>query len=359
MSGTATVLSIFNYPTALSWGYPHMEVFALDSIQAPYWKWKESASSAPDDWNPQGNSLQFLGGQAAPFMNGLAAVTRGTDNVDIFAAGSDYGLYHKYHPLDMVWGPSAYDWESRGGTLASPPTVVSWAEDRLDVFAIGIAPEYGLFQQYWNENGWTGWIGLGGTWSTYAPTAVSWGPNRIDLFVINPVTQSLYHKYWDGSTWQPPDSFDNLGGYCTSRPVAISRAEGRIDVFVRGGDAGLWHLSFFETWSGWTSLSDQTLIQSEPDAVSWSSDRIDLFAWGEDNSLLHKSYDGATDTWSPSRGFKTLGKGLIGPPKAVSDDVGSIHVFCYLQNLELAHMAWNQTLGTWSPNKGFGDLGVV
>src|SRR2546423_1816329 len=345
MSGTATVLSNYLFPTPVSWGYPHLEVFALSDGDIPYWKWKNSSS--PNPWNPQGNSLESLNGQTAGFENGLAAITRGVGIVDVFCAGAgpDTSLYHKYHNEDLIWGPSLSGWEKRGGSLSSSPTVVSWAKDRLDVFVIGTGPSYGLFQMVWDTSGgWSNYFSFGGTWATFAPTAVSWGLDRIDLFLVDPADYSLYHKYWDGSNWQPPNSFASLGGYCTSRPIAVSWASGRIDIFVRGGDAGLWHRSYSDVWSNWTSISGNTFIKAEPDAVSWGPNHLDVFAWGADSSLLHKSYDGTTDSWSPEEGFKVIGQGLQGPPKAVSDGEGSLHVFCYTQYGELGHKACNQTM---------------
>jgi hypothetical protein len=357
MSGTATVLSDYLFPTSVSWGYPHLEVFALSDGDVPYWKWKNSSGSDP--WNPQGSSLESLNGQTASFENGLAAIARGFGIVDIFCAGTDDALYHKYHSENLQWGPSLSNWENRSGILSSPPTVVSWAEDRLDLFVIGEGPNYSLFQQFWDTSGgWSGYINFGGTWSTFAPTAVSWGLDRIDVFLVDSVDHSLYHVYWDGSSWQPPNSFESLDGYCTSRPIAVSWASDRIDIFVRGGDAGLWHLSYSDGWSNWTSISGNTSIQAEPDAVSWGPNHLDVFAWGADSSLLHKSYDGTTDSWSPQEGFEVVGQGLQGPPKAVSDGEGSVHVFCYTQYGELSHKAWNQTQGSWTPSESFDDLGV-
>src|SRR5207248_1859732 len=86
MSGTATLLSNYLFPTPVSWGYPHLEVFALSDGDIPYWKWKNSSS--PNPWNPQGNSLESLNGQTAGFENGLAAITRGVGIVDVFRAGA-------------------------------------------------------------------------------------------------------------------------------------------------------------------------------------------------------------------------------------------------------------------------------
>ena len=119
--------------------------------------------------------------------------------------------------------------------------------------------------QVWDTSGgWSDYFDFGGTWSTFAPTAVSWGQDRIDVFLVGPVDHSLYHIYWDGSSWHPPNSFESLGGYCTSRPIAVSWASGRIDIFVRGGDAGLWHLSYSNGWSNWTSISGNTPSKLSP-----------------------------------------------------------------------------------------------
>jgi hypothetical protein len=49
---------------------------------------------------------------------------------------------------------------------------------------------------------------------------------------------ALYHKSYTGSTWS---GWENLGGKLTSSPAAATApGSSRIDVFVRGGDNGLW-----------------------------------------------------------------------------------------------------------------------
>jgi len=183
---------------------------------------------------------------------------------------------------------------------------------------------------------------------------VTWGENRIDIFTIDPNTNELYHTFYDGSIWQLGQS---LGGYCTSRPTAVSWGVGRLDVFVRGGDAGLWHLAYNGTWSTWSSISGNTSIQAEPEAVSWGADRIDVFAWGADSSLLHKSFDG--NSWTPTDGFENLGTSLAGPPKAVSDAFGSLHVVSISTEETLQHLSYTEAGGAWSPGAGFDDLGTI
>jgi hypothetical protein len=193
----------------------------------------------------------------------------------------------------------------------------------------------------------------------FVPTVVSWGEQRLDVFLVDSSTNQLFHTYWNGLIWQPlPFNFESLGGYCTSRPVAISRSTGQIDIFVRGGDSGLWHLSYSDTWSNWTSIGGNTSIQAEPEVISWGANRMDVFAWGADYSLLHKSFDVSTGMWAPSYGFEMLGGGLGGPPKGVSDAVESLHVFAFSRYADVLHLAFNQTLGTWSPQGGFEILGT-
>jgi hypothetical protein len=262
-------------------------------------------------------------------------------------------MEHKYHQNSSSWGPvGSPSWEERGGSLTTAPTVVSWSEDRLDLFVMGFPK--GLCQMTWNSSEWSSWNCLGGTWASFTPTAVTWAVGRLDIFVVHPVTKALYHVYFDDSSWQLNGSFENLGGYCTERPTAVSRSTGHIDVFVRGGDAGLWHLSYSQTWSNWTSISGNTSIQAEVEAISWDTNRIDIFAWGADLSLLHKSYNATLDAWTPSDGFEELDGVLSGPPKGVSDAHGSMHVFSYSRYNVLQHISWNQTVGAWTSIENLG-----
>jgi hypothetical protein len=103
MSGTATALSSYSYPTALSWGYPHLEVFALSSNNV-YWKYRGLASQ-DTIWNPTDGSLALVGGADASFDTTVAAIARGGQNVNIFIAGSMGDLIDKYHQNSSSWSP--------------------------------------------------------------------------------------------------------------------------------------------------------------------------------------------------------------------------------------------------------------
>jgi hypothetical protein len=62
-------------------------------------------------------------------------------------------------------------------------------------------------------------------------------------------TNNALYEWTDITGWL------KLGGYLTSSLGARSRSSGKIDVFVRGGDNGLWQLSYNNgAWETWTSI---------------------------------------------------------------------------------------------------------
>ncbi|KAI9856372.1 MAG: hypothetical protein M1813_009123 [Trichoglossum hirsutum] len=358
MSGSATVLGGYAYPTPVSWGHLHLHVFSVDQNRSIVGKWRSVPSPGKEVWYPSDSSYEYMGGCISSSEPFIAANTRGFGYVDIFFSGCNHTLWHK--GWDSEWHPSTTGYEDLDGSLTSSPTIVSWSKDRRDVFAIGSPLGVGLYQAYTDSSVWTWSSSFGGNWLAFAPTVVSWAKGRLDVFLVGN-DKALHYKYYDGDGWVPPSAgiFDNLGGYCTSRPVAISRSTGKIDIFVRGGDSGLWHLSYDSNvgWTNWTSISSSTAIQAEPDAVSWGPDRIDVFAWGAtDRALLHKSFNGTM--WVPQDGFENLGGDLSGPPKAVCDIEESVNVFAFGRYGNLLRKAWNQTQGQWTPKNSFQDLGT-
>jgi hypothetical protein len=94
-------------------------------------------------------------------------------------------------------------WTWLGGAFTSPPAVVSWAPNRLDIFALG--DDRAMYQKTWDGSQWLpshdGWTWLGGAF-TSPPAVVSWAPNRLDIFALGD-DRAMYQKTWDGSQWLP------------------------------------------------------------------------------------------------------------------------------------------------------------
>jgi hypothetical protein len=197
MAGSATALASYYYPTAMSWGYPHLEVLIPSSNQteSSYHKYRGLGTSSTE-WNPTDGSLALIGGKSAPFSTSIAAVSLYSGSLDIFiTGGNDNTVYHKWHTNNATWSPDGIDsWEPRSQFSAgTAPAAVSWGPDRMDVFVLSAAAS-DLYQQGWDStNGWYDWYRLGGNWTNYVPTVVSWGQNRLDAFVVDPKTNEMYH----------------------------------------------------------------------------------------------------------------------------------------------------------------------
>ncbi len=300
-------------------------------------------------------------GQLASSPESSAPVVAWAENrLDVFGLGMDSALWHKWWD-GTAWGPSVTGWESLGGVLTSEPVAVAWAENRLDVFVRGT--DSALWHKWWDGTAWgpsvTGWESLGGV-LTSEPVAVAWAENRLDVFVRG-TDSALWHKWWDGTAWGPSvTGWESLGGVLTSEPVAVAWAENRLDVFVRGTDSALWHKWWDGTaWgpsvTGWESLGG--VLTSEPVAVAWAENRLDVFVRGTDSALWHKWWDGTT--WGPSvTGWESLGGVLTSEPVAVAWAENRLDVFVRGTDSALWHKWWDGT--AWGPSvTGWESLGGV
>lgn len=148
------------------------------------------------------------------------------------------------------------------------------------------------------------------------PDVASWSTGRLDVFTKG-ADQGLWHVWWDGFGWS---GWERLGGFMASDPAAVSWGPGRIDVFIRGTDNQLWHRFYDGSWSAWESLGGT--LTSGPDVASWGSNRLDVFAKGTDGQMWHRWWDG--DSWE---GWEPLGGFLNSDPGAVSWGSNRIDIF--------------------------------
>jgi hypothetical protein len=168
-------------PGIASWGPGRLDVFALGGDNALYHK--------SYDWSYQWSNWERLGGYLA---YAPAAVSWGPGRIDIFAVdGNDYQMRHMSYDWSHGWSGL----EPQDGYFTSRPTVASWVSGRLDVFAVGSG---GLvYHKSWDGSGsgWSSWLSVADTATSYAPGAISWRPGsqRIDLFTVGTTGQSLRH----------------------------------------------------------------------------------------------------------------------------------------------------------------------
>ncbi|KAI1458979.1 fucose-specific lectin [Annulohypoxylon moriforme] len=351
MTGTPTSVTAGLAPTAISWGYPHLEIFALTNnvTQSVYRKYRNVNATSDMDFVPSGTRMELVGGGVntydAPSISVNHRITSEKMNrTEVHINGDNFG-YNKFHDANQIWdntSPNTWNYFQRVNVIGGPAEAkYDPSVEVMKVFYLakgdnGINANY--FQWHPQDN-WTNLIPISGPdLQPFTPAVVAWNGNdtRLDIFAVSRANSHLLHASWNAAESTNWTDYEDLHGCVTTPPVAISRAPGIIDVFARGGDAGLWHLSYDDSnksWSNWTRISGNTTIQAQPDAISIDSGSLDVFAQGTTNTsgILHKRYDSTSKTWTPKDGFDELEieNGLAGPPKAVSDAPSRIHVFAY------------------------------
>jgi hypothetical protein len=136
---------------------------------------------------------------------------------------------------------------------------VSWAHDRIDVFAI--TDQGGLDHLWWDsQGGWHNAESLGGSQLIGSPSAVSWAANRLDIFALSALG-TLKHFWWDGGAWNPlpPEDLGGNGNLIDS-PSAVSWGPNRLDIFVTGALGHWMHKWWGPGWGGLEDLGDGSLL---------------------------------------------------------------------------------------------------
>ncbi|MGB9371314.1 MAG: hypothetical protein WCB79_05220 [Halobacteriota archaeon] len=164
----------------------------------------------------------------------------------------------------------------------------------------------------------------GTTMAGTGPAVTGTKAGNLDIFAVDP-SGTLWNTAIAPSgigTWK------SLGGVWTSSPAATSRNNGGMTVFVRGNDSAVWYRDYVRgfwgtwTWGKWTSIGGQIPAGTGPAACSWGTSRLDVFVQGTDAALWHKSYNGTS--WS---GWESLGGNLTSSPAATSNTTNNIQVF--------------------------------
>jgi hypothetical protein len=170
-------------PAAASWGPERLDVFlgySTDNgktISSLY----HMISGSPGTWGG-GDSI-------APVFSAGSAVSRGVHSIDVVTHGPDGQLYHYQGSgdPDEKWnGPFILDYYGNGR-----PVISSWGANRLDLF---IQAGDLLFHRVWDGSTWSDWEYVDSPIYS-APAAVSWATDRIDVFAAGKDGELLHYWY--------------------------------------------------------------------------------------------------------------------------------------------------------------------
>ncbi|MDB4876401.1 MAG: insect kinin peptide [Gemmatimonadetes bacterium] len=235
-------------------------------------------------WSP----WESLGGV---LLSGASVSLRpGTTTIDVFVRGGRNHLFHL-----MRTGGHFSTFEDLGGNIDSDPASVSWAANRIDVFARNATTTH-LDHIYWPANGtWSAWESLNGVLSG-GPAVTSWAPNRLDVFVAGSDSY-MYHKSWNGTAWS---DYDHEGCCIIGTPAAYTAGTNSLFVTARGTDGRLFAQTYSGAWSGWQYELSTWAATSSP-AVAYHDGVTEIVAMGAGGYLmdLMSTGPGTWGTWVP------------------------------------------------------------
>lgn len=187
----------------------------------------------------------------------------------------------------------------------------------------------------------SGWKVRTGLVASEDPAAVSIDATHMDVFVRDAVGH-LQGASWTPDTW---GAWSDFGGVLTSRPAPLALAGGRVVVFARGLNMGLWVTQTSPALIAWLPIGG--VLTSDPVPVTWGGNRVDVFVRGPDRGLWRIAWNGAAwSAWEP------LGGTLAGAPAAASTAVNRLDVVALDDDGALIHRRWTGTAWTAWRNLG-------
>lgn len=300
-------------------------------------------------WSPDGRAIAFThnangNGRLSCCAIGLMYANGAAQHI---LPGTTYGLQPTWAPNSRRVAYAAFDGLHAVNTDGSAPALLvaggvswpAWSPDGQRIaFVRSVTGVYSQVQLVGAFGGATVPV------ESIAAQAESpaWGLDGSTLYYV------LFHGYGDegrvdSSVWRstaPGAAPGRLIAYGTglsanvyglsffgappqlpTKPSSVSSRAGRLEVFVRGADSGLWLKSLNNSaWSGWQNLGGRFL--GNPAVVSSRAGRLDVFVRATNSVLFHKAFDGTA--WSS---WESLGVVVSGDLAAVSSAPGTFNVF--------------------------------
>ena len=220
-----------------------LEIFAQGGDGAVYHTWQTSpnngwARSWASRGQPPGTALSNL-------ATSRIAVGRNADGrLEVFAAGLDGAIWHTWQTAPNDGWPAPGAWSSRGrpqGVRLSTPSVGTDAHGRLQLVAGGDDGRIYHTSQVAPNDGWTGaWSSLGrpSNGSLSDPEVGKHAGGRVEIFArgsdggVWHVGQMLPNHAWPAAgSWH---AFPALGTAAPGLLEAANNADGRLEVFTVG-----------------------------------------------------------------------------------------------------------------------------
>lgn len=183
--------------------------------------------------------------QSTQFLVAPVIVPTSNDTQMAFAIKAPTGalVYTEYS--DGAWKED--DWQELGSAFAWQPSAISVLDGSVDVFNIDINGDV-LHKSYSDDSKWSEWETVG-TGFTGEVSVTSSSPGRLD--VLASTGSEIKHKFLGSDGWSDewtslgmPDSASPFKGDLQGWPLAVSWAEGLMDVVVASEGFGTRHKKY-------------------------------------------------------------------------------------------------------------------
>jgi len=279
-------------------------------------------------------------------FDGVVAVSRAENQLDVFVRGGDFALMHRNYN-GRAWGP----WVSLGGKLDSEPAaVVTAGGRRIDVVARG--QNGAMSQNTWMaERGWSGWRDTGGVRITSSPTLTSRVDGTLDAFALTGDNVVSHRYMYTGGRWS---RWVSLGREGSSGPAAIaSNGAARLNVLVRDIDGSMLSRMWTKDhgWYSWVDRGGSIVGRPTVTTRNKASYALDVFTRGAPKLDLQHWYSKDGASWLKP---VSLGGALFATPSATSWAPNRLDVFSRNNENQLVERSWSVANGGWSPYVGLG-----
>jgi hypothetical protein len=248
-----------------------------------------------------------------PNLFGSPAVVRGTDgHLEVFVLGDDGALWHMWQTLPIIgWSQWVSHGAPRGLLLNSAPSVIAGEDGRLDVFIVSQEAALWRIAKTAADGGWSDWVSHGSPsgvlfGSDSTPVVARSADGHLELFVVGndgrlwQMRQTVANGGWSG--WRPHDGPSGMK-FLRLRPAVASGLDGRLDLFLVGDDASLWHLRQKGSNDGssqWFSHGGpaEAGLAGSPAVAADADGEMQVFVMGTDGALWQLSQTGPSSGWS-------------------------------------------------------------
>jgi hypothetical protein len=222
---------------------------------------------------------------------------------------------HLYQ-IGQVSGSNGWSgWQDHGApnvaNLAGPVTAARSGDGRIEVFAIDSDGSLWNVRQTAPSSAYSGWNAYGnpGVAVEDRPALARSADGRLELFVRGQ-DSLLYHQWetavgtfsWSG--WNSFDAASTPDKRFTDHPVVAPSADGRLELFLRGGDGNMyhaWQTSASNGWSDWVNegAAGGEFVSVAPGLARNGDGRLEIFAVAIDGNIYHKWQTVASNGWGP------------------------------------------------------------